>query len=221
VRAIVRVFIGSVVALCALTVATPTAFAATTITEPSGLVTVGVAADGYPAPVTVSAKGFDPYESVFVEQCNGRTPEDDNWSAQVDCDPGSAPAAAIADANGVATFSATDRNHAFRPFVGPSPQGSFNCLGPSAPEPNNHVDSFRNCQIRVSSTNSQSTADQAFVRLKLPNNAKPWDPSIVPGVVAAAGAKSGSGAGAAGAGSSAKHGSSSGDSAAPAGSKSS
>jgi hypothetical protein len=159
-------------------------------------VVVEVADDGWPAAVTVTVSGWEPYQSVYIEQCNGRTPEDDDWSPALDCDPGSAPAAAVADDAGVATFRADDPNHALRPFVGASPQRLFNCLGPDAPSPDNEIDAdFRDCQIRVSSNNTRSTSDQVFLRLELPNKAKEWSPEIVPGAVVQSTPADGDGAG--------------------------
>lgn len=141
---------------------------ATSITDPSGDVVTVTVKDGKAAPFTVVAKGFEPYQSVYIEQCNGRTPADDPWDPAIDCDFGSAPAAAIADTAGTVTFTATDPNHALRPFVGASPQGLFNCLPPSAASPKNDLPDFRDCQVRVSSNNTRSTSDQVFVHLRLP-----------------------------------------------------
>lgn len=141
---------------------------ATSISDPSGDVVVVTVKDGKAGPFTVVAKGFEPNQSVYIEQCNGRTPADDGWEPAVDCDFGSAPAAAIADTAGVVTFSATDPNHALQPFVGASPQGLFNCLPPSGASPKNDLADFRDCQVRVSSNNTRSTSDQVFVHLRLP-----------------------------------------------------
>jgi hypothetical protein len=172
-------------ALLTLALGASVAAAEPAFIEPSSdPVRVTVADDGWPAAVTVKVGGWEPYENVFIEQCNGRTPEDADWTPAVDCDPGSAPAAAIADESGVATFAADDPNHAFRPFVGTSPQRSFNCLGPDAPSPDNEIDvDFRDCQIRVSPSNTQSSSDQVFLRMELPDKAREWSPEIVPGAV--------------------------------------
>lgn len=152
--------------------ATP-AEAATSITEPSGsTVNVGKDDQGYAAAFTVTARGFQPYENVFIEQCNGRPPTAASWSPSLDCDLGSAPAAAVADADGVATFSATDPNHALYPVVGPSPEALFNCLTPTMRSPANGVDDFTNCQVRISTSNTEGTDDQVFLRIKLPDGAR-------------------------------------------------
>jgi hypothetical protein len=166
VRGLVRLLTGVGIAATVAFTAVPT-FAAS-ITEPSGDVVVVKVESGDAAPFTVEAKGFEPYQSVFIEQCNGRVPTDDNWRPAVDCDFGSSPAAAIADTGGTVTFSASDLNHALHPFVGPSPQGLFNCLPPQAPSPHNDLDDYRDCQIRVSSNNTRPTNDQVFLRLRLP-----------------------------------------------------
>lgn len=141
---------------------------ATSITAPSDDVVVVGVKDGKAAPFTVEAQGFEPYQSVYIEQCNGRTPDDDDWQPAVDCDFGSAPAAAIADTDGKVTFAATDPNHALQLFVGASPQALFNCLPPDAASLKNDLPDFRDCQVRVSSNNTRSTSDQVFLRLRLP-----------------------------------------------------
>lgn len=200
-RALPRAFVLALTTAVVMLIAAAPALAATTVTEPSDQpVRVGVDAQGYPAPVTVVARGFEPYASVYIEQCNGKTPGDGEWSPGLDCDFGSAPAAAIADASGVVTFAAGDRNHAVRPFFGAGPQRLFNCLGPSSASPQDEVDDFRNCQIRVSTNNTTETDDQVFVRLELPNKAKEWNPALAPGPVAAAAPSNDGGAAAATAG---------------------
>jgi len=137
--------------------------AASSITEPSANPSpVTFDAAGKPLPVTVVATGFPAGHQVFVEQCNGRAPTSPKWSVSLDCDNGSAPAPAIVGADGTVRFPATDHNHAFVPFVGPSPSLLFNCLRPGDPLPNNGLNSYTTCQIRVSSNNTQATEDQVF-----------------------------------------------------------
>jgi hypothetical protein len=184
VRGVIRTLVVAATCMLAVAIAAPAAGAASIIGPADDPVVVTVDDAGYPAPFTVQVRGYEPFQSVYIVQCNGRTPEDDDWRPAVDCDVGSAPAAAIADESGVATFAADDPNHAFRPFVGPSPQRSFNCLGPDAPSPKNELeDDYRNCQVRVSSNNTRPTDDQVFLRMQLPNKAREWSPEIVPGVV--------------------------------------
>jgi len=143
--------------------------AATSLTEPSSS-PVAVPADGAgkPMAITVKATGFTPNESVFIEQCDGKPAAAPDWQAALDCDLGSAPAAAIVGADGSVTFLRTDRNHAFTPFAGPSPELLFNCLSANAASPKNAVHDFRNCQLRVSTNNTTETADQQFATLTLP-----------------------------------------------------
>jgi hypothetical protein len=74
-------------------------------------------------------------------------------------------------AQGEARFDMSDRNHAFHPVVGPSPQGLFNCLRPGAPSPHNGFPDFHTCQIRVASSNGQTTADQVFLPITLGGSA--------------------------------------------------
>jgi large repetitive protein len=142
----------------------------TGITTPTGnpIVVPGNAA-GDPVAFTVVASGFVPGTNVFVEQCDGTPTTAVGWEPAQNCDVGSSPSPAIADTNGNATFLSTDSNHAFIPFKGASPQGLFNCLSPTDPSPQNGLDNFRNCQLRVSTNNVVSTSDQVLTTLRLPN----------------------------------------------------
>ncbi|MGZ6969325.1 MAG: hypothetical protein ACXVKN_16475 [Acidimicrobiia bacterium] len=152
------------------TIATAPSVSAATITSPTGnpFVVPGNAA-GQPLAFTVSATGYTAGDQVFIEQCDGVATTATGWDPTVNCDLGTSPAAAVANASGVVTFSATDPNHAFKPFKGFSPQGLFNCLGPSDPSPNNGATDYRNCKLRVSTNNSAGTSDQVFLNLQLPN----------------------------------------------------
>lgn len=121
-------------------------------------------------PVAIRATGFPAGSQVFVEQCDGVDPTSIGWDATIDCDLGSSPAPAIADSSGKVFFDPTDANHAFRPFTGASPQGLFNCLGPTPASPVNGLTDYRNCKIRVSTSNQIATADQQFItNLTLPD----------------------------------------------------
>jgi len=145
------------------------AYAATSITTPVGTPFV-VPGDGSgnPLPFTVVATGYTAGAQVFVEQCDGVSPAAPGWSATENCDLGTSPAPATADQNGTATF---DGQKIFKPFKGESPQSLFNCLGPNDPAlgPQNGLTDYTNCKIRVSTNNSGSTADQAFLSIQLPN----------------------------------------------------
>ena len=179
-------------ALLVVLVAAVPAFA-TTIQEPSGrLFIVAIDRSGRPLPFTVVASGMKPGSLAYAEECDGAPLTQADWSPTLHCDIGTAPAPAVVAHNGVATFNANDRNHAFHPFRGPSPQAVFNCLAPRDAEPHNGLASYRTCRVRVSSNNASVTDDQAFVDIRL-SDAAP-----------AAGASSGSGgaqpAGATGAG---------------------
>jgi hypothetical protein len=118
-----------------------------------------------PAAFVVVATGFTPNANVFVEQCDGMSPITPRWSPTINCDLGSAPPPASADAHGTATFAGS---RIFQPFVGESPQGLFNCLGARQRPPNNQLKSYTNCQLRVSTNNSSLTSDQVFLTLALP-----------------------------------------------------
>ena len=149
----------------------PSAFAATAITTPTGnpFIVPGNAA-GQPVAFTVTASGFTAGDQVFIEQCDGVATTAVGWNPTDNCDLGSSPAAAVANASGVVTFSSTDPNHRFTPFKGISPQGLFNCLGPTDPSPNNGMTDYRNCKLRVSTNNSAATSDQVFLNIQLPNS---------------------------------------------------
>jgi len=187
VRAFVAALFGVGIAVASMANAAP-AFAATIIEPSATTVEVGLDAEKYPAPFTVVAEGFEPYENVFVEQCNGRPPSAADWTPTIDCDLGTAPAAAVADLNGRVTFAADDRNHAPFLFVGPSPQELFNCLSPKGTSPGNSMEDFRNCQLRVSSSNTEGTDDQVFLTLQLPEGARPGIRKTPEPIVATAGA---------------------------------
>jgi hypothetical protein len=140
------------------------ALAATRITAPAERpYHVTIDAQGKPVAFTVAGEGFPEFTSVYIEQCNGRPPDAPNWSPAVDCDLASGQAPAIADKAGKVHFDATDASRALRPFVGPSPQGLFNCLTPGAKSPGNSLPDFRACQIRIASNPAQSTTDQVFL----------------------------------------------------------
>jgi hypothetical protein len=121
------------------------------------------------APFTIVAQGFSPGSRVYVEQCDGTSPSASQWSPTIDCDLGTSPAGASADSRGRVAFDARDRNHAFRPFRGTSPEGLFNCLGPHQASPHNGLLDSRRCSVRVSTTNAAATGDQVFFALVVPD----------------------------------------------------
>src|SRR5262249_35516297 len=141
------------------------AFAGTITTPSTNPFTVQADSNHNPLPFTINATGFTAGTQVFVEQCDGVSPTAPGWSPVIDCDLGSSPAPALVNSQGNVTFPSTDRNHAFHPFKGVSPQGLFNCLASGQADPNNGLKSFTNCQVRVSSNNTVPTGDQAFLTL--------------------------------------------------------
>jgi hypothetical protein len=156
------------VAVFALALFSAPANAATTITQPTGSpYAVALDSRGKPVPFTVVATGFPQFTSVFVEQCDGRSPTDPSWSPAADCDAATGQAAAVANAKGEVRFDAADPSLALRPFAGASPQQLFNCLAPGAKSPHNGLAEYRNCQIRVASNPTHVTADQAFLPIVL------------------------------------------------------
>jgi hypothetical protein len=170
------------------------ASAATTLVEPTGNpFVIPLDAAGNPAAFTIVASGFPPGTLVYVEQCGGRPSTDAHWRVTLDCDTGTSPSSAIVDANGVARFNADDHNRAFRPIMGPSPSGNFNCLPEGASSPKNGLADYRSCFVRVSSNNYQATDDQLFLPFVLrtktssssSSSSRPWIAALI--VVAAAG----------------------------------
>ena len=166
-RKTVRGAVVGLVGVAAALVRADVAFAATITTPNTNAFHVSADSNHNPLPFTIVATGYVPGSLVSVEQCDGKSPSAPGWSPTVDCDLGSAPAAAIADANGQVTFNANDPNRAFTPFKGESPQGLFNCLA-SGQTLNNGLPSYTNCQIRVTSNVTVPTFDQAFLTLSLP-----------------------------------------------------
>ncbi len=118
-------------------------------------------ASGTPEPFTVVVTGF-PAPRAVLEVCDGASPTDPAWKPTLHCDPGASGALVAVDADGRATFPAGDRNHEVRIFHGASPSGMFNCLAPGEADPKNGLQSFTNCQLRVSTTNAAVTPDQVF-----------------------------------------------------------
>ena len=144
--------------------------AATGVTKPAPL-TFKVPGDGsgVPQSVTVTASGYTPGSLVYIEQCDGVDPTSSSWNVTIDCDLGSSPAPVIVDGTGTATFPANDPNFGFTAFKGGSPQDEFNCLAANQPSPANGLPDFRNCQIRLATSNTVVTADQVFFTLVLPD----------------------------------------------------
>jgi hypothetical protein len=168
VRRIVALFLTVLLGGIGLTLSASSAFGAT-ITSPAGNpFTVPGNAAGDPQPFTVSASGYTADSNVFIEQCDGTPSTATGWDPTTNCDLGASPAPVLADGTGVATFLASDANHAFHPFRGASPQGLFNCLAPGQASPANGLPDFTNCQLRVSSNNTVGTSDQVFLTMTLP-----------------------------------------------------
>ena len=148
--------------------------AATGVTKPAPL-TFKVPGDGsgVPQSVTVSASGYTPGSLVYIEQCDGVDPASSSWNVTTDCDLGSSPAPALVDSTGTVTFPANDPNFGFTAFKGDSPQDEFNCLAANQATPANGLPDYRNCQIRLSTSNTVVTADQVFFSLVLPDAPDP------------------------------------------------
>jgi hypothetical protein len=146
------------------------AFAGTITTPTGNPFVVPGDASGNPVAFTIVATGYTPGTLVSVEQCDGVAPTAPGWGPTSNCDLATSPSPVLADGTGKATFTATDPNHGFTPFKGESPQSLFNCLSPNGPalSPSNGLPDYRNCKIRVSTSNNAITADQAFLNIQLP-----------------------------------------------------
>jgi hypothetical protein len=125
------------------------------------------------APMTVVASGFVPGSLVYVEQCDGVPSTAKGWDVTLDCDNGAAPPPAVADTQGQATFPADKPNRAFRAFQGQSPSSLFNCVAPGAARPANALQTYTNCQLRVSSSNTSVTDDQVLQPIVLSGRSVP------------------------------------------------
>src|SRR5262249_48455041 len=128
-------------------------------------------AAGSPLPFTIRAGGFTPGSQVNIEQCDGVNPSSVGWSVNTDCDLSVTASPVFADAHGVATFPADGGSHQFTAVKGESPSSLFNCLSPNqaALAPTNGLVDYRNCKIRLSSSNSSATSDQKFLNIELPD----------------------------------------------------
>ena len=154
------------VSLAGMVVTAGPASAATSITAPtSNPFVVPKDAGGNPVPFTVSAAGFAATSNVFIEQCDGVTPDRGRAGTR----RRTATWAALRRPRGRRVRQRHVRhgrtsNHTFHPFKGSSPQGMFNCLSLNDPSPNNGLTDYRTCKIRVSTNNSAATADQVFLQ---------------------------------------------------------
>jgi hypothetical protein len=133
-------------------------------------------AAGDPAFFTITANGYSPSEAVFVQQCDGVPPTTTGYSAADHCDIQTSGAAVNADANGVATFPASDASTRLNVFKGLGPSGTFNCLSPNQASPNNGHPDWRNCQVRVSGGTIGDTSQQTFFTIVLPDAVTPTAP---------------------------------------------
>jgi len=154
------------VVVCAVGGAAP-AHAATVVQPGPGTLAVPSDSDGRPQSFTVVASGFAPGAAVSVEQCDGTSPTDAGWSPLGHCDNATAPAAVTVGPDGIARFPARDPNFGFTPFTGASPQSLFNCLAPGEPSPRNGQPDFTDCRIRVATSTTTVTADQAFASIRV------------------------------------------------------
>ena len=161
--------VGALVSACVVSLGVFVVSVGATVTQPnSNPFNVPGDSAGNPKPFAVEVDGFAPGVQVFIEQCDGKDTGAVDWNVNFDCDLGSATPPVLADAGGVATFPVGTARE-FTPFKGESPQSLFNCVAASNDPPTtNGLTDWTNCQVRVSSNNTQATTDQQFFTLHLP-----------------------------------------------------
>jgi hypothetical protein len=187
---------GSTVAL--LSTASP-AFAGTFTQPTSNPFTVPVVQSGAQAgtPLTfpVAGTGYPATQAVFIEICDGLPSSNPNWDPTINCDLATSPAPSNASSTGAVSWPATNASLSIVDFRGQSPQAQFNCVAqedvpsgtPTFPDGGLNLDgvnggltkngetiaqgveSWTNCQLRMSSSNQAATTDQAFITLTIPN----------------------------------------------------
>jgi hypothetical protein len=142
----------------------------------------------------IQGSGWTVNQQVLVEICDGTPSSAPGWDPTINCDLATSPAAQSANSSGNVTFAATNINNKIGVYRGQGPTDNFNCLAPQdipAGTPQNpdgsytlpstttatangepidpSVPSWTNCQLRMSSNNSASTSDQAFLTLSIPD----------------------------------------------------
>ena len=157
-RILRRVVLPVVVIVLLLAYGAHSAGATEIMTPSSNPFTVRADASGRPTPFTIEATGFEPGTHVYVEQCDGTSPDGLQWSPTIDCDLGTSPAAAVAGSDGSVVFDASDPNLSFHPFRGESPEGLFNCLGVDQAPLNNGLLKFS--RLRGAGIDEQLRAHQ-------------------------------------------------------------
>jgi hypothetical protein len=152
---------------------------------------------GTPLAFPIAGTRFPPGQQVSVEICDGLVATDTGWNLAADCDPLSqSPSAEMASAGtGDVAFPATGPSNSIKDFRGGSPSGTFNCVAPEDLPPNSNqnpdgsynldgilktkngepiapgVESWTNCQLRMATSLLQSTSDQQFLTLSIPDTA--------------------------------------------------
>jgi len=140
------------------------------ISSPGNPWNVPSGANGVPAKGTdISVSGFSPGSQVYIEQCDGVKASTPGWTPTTHCDNASSPSAGIVSSSGEYTFKANDPNHAFTPFKGTGPSGTFDCLSPNDQAPHDGLPQYRNCQLRASTNNAAATGDQSLIGMQLPD----------------------------------------------------
>ncbi len=149
---------------------------------------------GTPLPFEIQGSGYGAHQNIDVEICDGTPSTANGWDPTINCDLATSPPPAGADASGNVTFAGTNANNSIGIFRGQSPSDDFNCLAPEdVPSGSVHnpdgsitlpssdsqtangeavdpsVPAWTNCQLRMSSNDSASTSDQAFLALSIPD----------------------------------------------------
>jgi hypothetical protein len=181
--------IASLFAGCALVLAAAASANGAAIVLPvrTGGYTVTVDPAGHVQPFTIVAAGLPDGATVNIEQCDGVPADTPNWSPNEHCDSATAPSSQTVGTDGTVRFEAGDANFGFTPFFGDSPQHLFNCVMPGKAAPRNHQQSFTTCQVRVASSLTDVTADQAFMPIRFASTSaaiKPFTTTTLPGTAA-------------------------------------
>jgi hypothetical protein len=171
VRRILKFLALAGVGTIAIAMTAGSAFAAPQITGPSGIWPSD--GSGNPKAGTVSFTGYPTPGQIKIEQCDGIAPTTPGYVVSLHCD-NSVGVAVPADGSGNGTFDATNPNSAFTPFKGVGGDDFFACVGVHDPDPTpaqnpDGVPVFRNCQVRVSTDQNNTTSDQQYLTMTLPD----------------------------------------------------
>jgi hypothetical protein len=143
----------------------------------------GVSDVGVPVAFPVTGTGWAQGTTVSIEICDGKSPTAQGWTPGIDCDSTSSPAGELIGASnpqGNVSWGTGNPNNEIGDFRGESLDDLFNCLAPGD-NPNSTMTldgepidpgkpSWTNCQLRMATSVANSTPDQQFVTMQIPNS---------------------------------------------------